>query len=211
MYSLNELIFLKLFILLLNSLQFSTNFINNQNDWVNDTIEQIDNFTLYQIMSIEKHVVVYFYDYGHKQESVYKLLSEMSNKVRETMLPISVFTVCVTYFDDVIQKLNIYSPSVTYFRDGGQYKYEYKEAMKINKNRTNPIYEWIRLKIGSPMKLLRNIKETEEFVSNNNLIAIMFMKETNQKILKNLSIVAEHVDHIAYGLVYDKIIFNHFI
>ncbi|CAH8637596.1 unnamed protein product [Schistosoma intercalatum] len=101
-------------------------------------------------------------------------------------------------------------PSVTYFRDGGKYKSEYKELMKINGNHGNPIYEWIRRKIGSPIKLLRSINETNEFIMINNLVAIIFMKDLDGKIMTNISTVAEQADHIVYGLVYNETIFDHF-
>ncbi|CAH8669951.1 unnamed protein product [Schistosoma haematobium] len=164
---------LQLIIISLGVLRFSTGFTINH---INDTVEQIDNNTLYQILSVQRHVVVYFYDHGHQQESIYKLFNETSHKVDETMLPISVVTVCATFYDEIEKKLNIYIPSVTYFRDGGKYKSEYKELMKINGNHGNPIYEWIRRKIGSPIKLLRSINETNKFIMINNLVAIIFMK-----------------------------------
>ncbi|CAH8662825.1 unnamed protein product [Schistosoma bovis] len=198
---------LQLIIISLSVLRFSTGFTINH---INGTVEQIDNNTLYQILSVQRHVVVYFYDHGHQQESIYKLFNETSHKVDETMLPISVVTVCATFYDEIEKKLNIYIPSVTYFRDGGKYKSEYKELMKINGNHGNPIYEWIRRKIGSPIKLLRSINETNEFIMINNLVAIIFMKDLDEKIMTNISTVAEQADHIVYGLVYNETIFDHF-
>ncbi|CAH8658152.1 unnamed protein product [Schistosoma bovis] len=198
---------LQLIIISLSVLRFSTGFTINH---INGTVEQIDNNTLYQILSVQRHVVVYFYDHGHQQESIYKLFNETSHKVDETMLPISVVTVCATFYDEIEKKLNIYIPSVTYFRDGGKYKSEYKELMKINGNHGNPIYEWIRRKIGSPIKLLRSINETNEFIMINNLVAIIFMKDLDEKIMSNISTVAEQADHIVYGLVYNETIFDHF-
>ncbi|CAH8636275.1 unnamed protein product [Schistosoma intercalatum] len=198
---------LQLIIISLSVLRFSTGFMINH---INGTVEQIDNNTLYQILSVQRHVVVYFYDHGHQQESIYKLFNETSHKVDETMLPISVVTVCATFYDEIEKKLNIYIPSVTYFRDGGKYKSEYKELMKINGNHGNPIYEWIRRKIGSPIKLLRSINETNEFIMINNLVAIIFMKDLDGKIMTNISTVAEQADHIVYGLVYNETIFDHF-
>ncbi|CAH8675275.1 unnamed protein product [Schistosoma haematobium] len=198
---------LQLIIISLGVLRFSTGFTINH---INGTVEQIDNNTLYQILSVQRHVVVYFYDHGHQQESIYKLFNETSHKVDETMLPISVVTVCATFYDEIEKKLNIYIPSVTYFRDGGKYKSEYKELMKINGNHGNPIYEWIRRKIGSPIKLLRSINETNEFIMINNLVAIIFMKDLDEKIMMNISTVAEQADHIVYGLVYNETIFDHF-
>ncbi|CAH8655878.1 unnamed protein product [Schistosoma curassoni] len=198
---------LQLIIISLSVLRFSTGFTINH---INGTVEQIDNNTLYQILSVQRHVVVYFYDHGHQQESIYKLFNETSHKVDETMLPISVVTVCATFYDEIEKKLNIYIPSVTYFRDGGKYKSEYKELMKINGNHGNPIYEWIRRKIGSPIKLLRSINETNEFIMINNLVAIIFMKDLDEKIMMNISTVAEQADHIVYGLVYNETIFDRF-
>uniref|UniRef100_A0A3Q0KQU4 Thioredoxin domain-containing protein n=2 Tax=Schistosoma mansoni TaxID=6183 RepID=A0A3Q0KQU4_SCHMA len=207
MYISKKLGFLQLIIILLSVLKFSTGFMRNR---INATVEEVDNNTLYQILSVQRHVVVYFYDHGHQQESIYKLVNGTSYKVDETMLPISVVTVCATFYDEMEKKLNIYIPSVTYFRDGGKYKSEYKELMKINGNHGNPLYEWIKLKIGSPIKLLRSMNETNEFIITNNLIAIIFMKDFDEKIMKNISTVAEQADHIAYGLVYNETIFDHF-
>ncbi|CAH8586223.1 unnamed protein product [Schistosoma turkestanicum] len=210
MYSSKSLAFLQLMIILLSVFQFSTGSTRNRTNRINTTAEQIDNNTLYQILSVEKHVVVYFYDHGHRQESIYELFNEMSHKVNETMLPVSVFTVCATFYDDIVANLSIYVPSVTYFRDGGKFKSEYKELMKINGDNDNPMYKWIRRKIGSPIKLLRNINETQELINTNKLIAIIFMKDFNGEIVKNISTVAEQADHIAYGLVYNKTVFDHF-
>ncbi|CAH8637581.1 unnamed protein product [Schistosoma intercalatum] len=96
---------LQLIIISLSVLRFSTGFMINH---INGTVEQIDNNTLYQILSVQRHVVVYFYDHGHQQESIYKLFNETSHKVDETMLPISVVTVCATFYDEIEKKLNIY-------------------------------------------------------------------------------------------------------
>ncbi|VDO66609.1 unnamed protein product [Schistosoma mattheei] len=130
---------LQLIIISLSVLKFSTGFMINH---INGTVEQIDNNTLYQILSVQRHVVVYFYDHGHQQESIYKLFNETSHKVDETMLPISVVTVCATFYDEIEKKLNIY--------------------------------------------------------------------DLDEKIMTNISTVAEQADHIVYGLVYNETIFDRF-
>ncbi|VDQ06337.1 unnamed protein product [Trichobilharzia regenti] len=100
----------------------------------------------------------------------------MVNKINESGLPVLAFTLCATYYEDVVEKLNIYSPSITYFYNGGQLKYEFKETRGINEHNTNLMYEWIKQKLASPIKLLRNLNEAKELVSNNKLISIIFMK-----------------------------------
>ncbi|CAH8644862.1 unnamed protein product [Heterobilharzia americana] len=149
-------------------------------------------------------------NHAEKQKLINEQFLDMIYKINATRLPVSAFTLCATYFEDVVEKLNIYSPSVTYFYNGGQYKFEFKETMRVNQYGANSMYEWIRRKVGSPIKLLRNLHETKELISKNKLIVIMFMKEANEKIMKNYSYVSEQVDHIAYGLVYEKIIHDNF-
>ncbi|CAH8664552.1 unnamed protein product [Heterobilharzia americana] len=153
--------------------------IENQVGWISNGVEQIDNTTLYQILSVEKHVVVYFYNHAEKQKLINEQFLDMIYKINATRLPVSAFTLCATYFEDVVEKLNIYSPSVTYFYNGGQYKFEFKETMRVNQYGANSMYEWIRRKVGSPIKLLRNLHETKELISKNKLIVIMFMKPSD--------------------------------
>ncbi|CAH8870099.1 unnamed protein product [Trichobilharzia szidati] len=184
--------------------------LHGQNDSIVGEAEHIDNTTLYQILSVEKHVVVYFYEHTTKQKSIIKQFHDMVNKINESGLPVLAFTLCATYYEDVVEKLNIYSPSITYFYNGGQLKYEFKESKRINEHNTNLIYEWIKQKLASPIKLLRNLNEAKELVSNNKLISIIFMKDTSQEVLSNLSFVAQQVDYIAYGLVYNRTVHDHF-
>lgn len=60
------------------------------------------------LINNNNYFTIFLDDHGHQQESIYKLFNETSHKVDETMLPISVVTVCATFYDEIEKKLNIY-------------------------------------------------------------------------------------------------------